>query len=600
MNSIKSALRIIEHINFILTTKQKRETIIVFFSMILCSLMELLGVSSIYPFLQLLLDEDSINDKWYLSWMIKLNPNFSSINIIIFMGAAIAVIFLVKNAIAIYCNYLQARYAARINRQLSTRILDSYMRRPYEFFVNTNSSILLRGLNGDVSAVYNSITNCFQIFAEFFSIILIVIYLIRVDYFVASMSISIAIMCFFAVTFGFKGLMKRTGKAFRVLQAKMSASSYQSIMGIKEIIVLNRREAYVKKYDQIAEEMEKCATINGCVGAVPDRLLEGVCISGIMGVLCVRIASGVDIGAFIPTLGAFVMGVFRIMPSISKVSTRINNLVFFSSGLDNTYQTLKEAAEIEKQNIEKEKILKSQLESLDMDSCEFNNILVLENVCWKYAGNRDYTLKGIDLQIKKGESVAFIGTSGGGKSTLADVIMTLFEPQSGSIKMDGIDIFLLKERWLKNIGYVPQSIFLVDDTVRANIAFGLPEEMISDERVWKSLEQAQIKEFVQKLPQGLDTIVGENGVKFSGGQRQRVAIARALYNGPEILIMDEATAALDNETEAALMDSIEELHGKKTLIIIAHRLTTIRKCDKVYEIKNGIAIERSIESCLNQ
>ena len=593
MNNFKSVLMIIKQIRYILTADQKKATVIVFLSMIVCSLLELLGVSSIYPFLQLMMDDEQMRGRWYIDWLFAIDPEMKMSQIIVIMGLGIAIVYIIKNGVAIYCNYLQTRYSAKMNRELSTRILDSYMKRPYEFFVNTNSSILIRGMNGDISAVYNIISNCFQILAELISILLIVIYLVNVDSFIACLSFLIAGMCFAAITLGFKGIMKRTGKQFRIIQAKQSACSYQNIMGIKEITVLNRRESYVAKYEVLAKEMQRCSIINGTITAAPDRILEGVCVAGVMGVLSIRISNGVEMTEFIPTLGAFVMGIFRIMPSISKVSSRINNIVFFAPGLANTYETLKEDEAIEKDRIAKDKMLKSYIDS--SKNVSFKNEIYINNIHWRYDGNEEDVLKGLTLSIKKGESIAFIGSSGGGKSTLADILMTLFKPQSGTVTMDGIDIFLLKEKWLKLIGYVPQSVFLIDDTIRANIAFGLSDKVISDEKIWKALEQAQLKEFVEKQPQGLDTIVGENGIRFSGGQRQRIAIARALYDDPDIIIMDEATAALDNDTECALMESIEMLHGQKTIILIAHRLTTVRNCDRVYEIRNGLAIERNVD-----
>ena len=204
-------------------------------------------------------------------------------------------------------------------------------------------------------------------------------------------------------------------------------------------------------------------------------------------------------------------------------------------------------------------------------------------------------LTDVQLTIQKGESIAFIGASGAGKTTLSDIILGLLQPEKGTVDMDGIDVYTIPMQWAHIVGYVPQSIFLMDDTVRNNIAFGISAETIEDKYIWEALEKAQLKDFVEKLPYGLDTIVGERGVKFSGGQRQRVAIARALYNKPEILVLDEATAALDNETETAVMESIDALQGQITMIIVAHRLTTIRNCDKIYEIKDGVAVERSKE-----
>ena len=228
----------------------------------------------------------------------------------------------------------------------------------------------------------------------------------------------------------------------------------------------------------------------------------------------------------------------------------------------------------------------------------FKDKIEIKDIHWKYENGTKDVLKGLNMTIKLGESVGLVGSSGGGKSTLVDILMSLFKPQTGSVTMDGVDIFLMKYRWRSLIGYVPQAIFLSSGSIRENVAFGIASSKISDERVWNALERAQLKEFVESLPDKLNTLVGERGVNFSGGQRQRVAIARALYDEPEILILDEATSALDNETEKAFMESIESLQGEKTIILVAHRLTTVRNCDRVYEIKNGIAIERDIQEIL--
>ncbi len=598
VDNIKSVLRIIEHLQFILTGKQKRDSIVVFFSMIVGSLLELIGVSIIYPFLQLMLDEEVAGDKFYIIWLKTIYPEIDRTQILVILGIVVAFVYLLKNSVSLICTYIQARYSSRINKELSVRMLDSYMKRPYEYFINTHSSIIMRGMSGDVNSVYSIILCIFQIFAECFSVFLIVIYLFSVDKYITLASVLISLLCFLAITIGLKSTMKRLGKQLRELQAKSSGFLYQAINGIKEITVLDRRGRFVDEYEVMSGRIAKKKITDGVVSAAPDRVLEAGCIAGVMGVLCIRIASGVEIDTFVPTLGAFVMGFFRIMPSVARISGRVNGIVYHMPGLNNTYDILKDDEAYTRNRMEEEKELASQLKRSGIKEIRFENYLIIDSVFWKYKDSDDFVLKGLSMIVHKGESIALIGTSGGGKSTLVDMLMALFEPQKGSIKADGINIFLMQDEWRKKIGYVPQSIFLTADSIRSNVAFGIPESDIDDDRVWDALDKAQLKEFVASLPNRLDTLVGERGVKISGGQRQRIAIARALYDQPEILILDEATAALDNETEKAFMEAIDALQGEKTIILVAHRLTTIRNCDRVYEIKDGIATEREVSEVL--
>ena len=398
--------------------------------------------------------------------------------------------------------------------------------------------------------------------------------------------------------------MKRTGQKSRVAQAEQSKWLGQTIYGVKEITVLDRKEIFIRQYNNAAKEVQKTTIINNVVGASPDRILEGVCISGFMLIVVFRVCFDDNIAGFIPILGAFAMGAFKILPSISKVSSRINSIIFNQIGLESCYKNLKEAREIDAENIKRQNNIIKSIKKDTSDSINrekqivFNNCLDIINISWKYKNSKENVLNDLSLRISKGDSVALIGASGAGKTTLADIILGLLEPQQGVVEMDGIDIFAIPHQWARIIGYVPQTVYLIDDTVRANVAFGLPQDCVDDEKIWRALEQAQLKGFVEELPKGLDTFVGERGVKFSGGQRQRIAIARALYENPDILVLDEATSALDTETETAVMESIDALQGSKTLIIVAHRLSTIRNCDKIYEIIDGRAILRNKEDVI--
>lgn len=592
-NNIKSLRRILEQLNYVLDRKQKIGAFKMFSCMILASVLDLLSVSVIYPFLQVILTPEELKNKWYVVWIYFLYPEVTNTSVLLFAGAAIIVIYILKNLFALFIAYIQNSFAAGFQRENSVKMLESYLRRPYQFFLNTNSSIILRGISSDVNGAYQILLNLFTMLSELMTVFILGIFLLITDWAIALSAMLLAGICFFAVIFLFKEKMKEAGRDAREANALKNQYGYQAINGIKEIMVLGRRDKFIAKYNKAAMLEQKSATINGFITACPDRILEGVCISGFMGIVCIKIVIGTDLAKFVPVLGTFAMGAFRILPSIAKISSRINSVIFFQPALQNVYENLKEVKEYEL-FLEKEGALTQNQEK----SVQFSKLLQIKKINWRYQNSKDDVLHHTSLCIKKGESVAFIGSSGAGKSTLADIIMGLLRPQQGSVEMDGIDVFTMPHQWTKIIGYVPQSVFLIDDTVRSNVAFGLNIDEISDAKVWNALEEAQLKEFIEGLPNGLDTIVGERGIKFSGGQRQRIAIARALYENPDILVLDEATSALDNETETAVMESIDALQGSKTLIIVAHRLTTIRNCDVIYEIKDGVAVRRNKEEVL--
>lgn len=583
--------RIIGQLNYLLDSKQRKESIQVFLCMILESGLELLGVSAIYPFLQMMLAPAEMRDKWYVKWIYLIDSDISTRMVLLFIGLVIILIYLFKNAFMVICAYVRVSFATRFQRDLSVKMLSSYLKHPYQYFLDTNSGEIMRGIHSDVLGAYQVLQNMFSVIAESLTVIVLGMFLLASDVFMTVGAMTLAGLCLLVIVLGFKNKMKLAGQRARAAAGLKYKYGYQAVNGIKEIMVLDRKDNFIEQYNTAADLEQKALVINGVIGACPDRILEGVCIGGIIGIVCVRIVSGVDLNSFIPVLGMFAMAAFKILPSISKVSTRINEIVYSQGYLQGAYQNLKDANEYER---ELQQYVQSEIidDIKAVEDIRFSDKIEIDNVVWKYANTRENVLENTQLTIKKGESIAFIGASGAGKTTLADIIMGLLKPQAGTIFMDGIDIFTMPHQWAKIIGYVPQSVFLIDDTVRNNVAFGLKENEISDDKVWEALRQAQLKEFVESLPYRLDTIVGERGVKFSGGQRQRIAIARALYENPDILVLDEATSALDNETETAVMESIDALQKSKTLIIVAHRLTTIKNCDVIYEIKGGVAVRR--------
>ncbi len=583
LNTVK---QIISQLNYILNRKQKQFCSLVFFSMILGSALELLGVTAVYPFIEIILQPEELNEKWYIQVLYKIDHNMTMQGLIISVAVAIVVIYILKNAAMLASAYLQNYFAARLERELSTLMLQSFLRHPYQFFLNTNSSIILRGIGTDVSGVYKMIVSAFELIASVITMALLGCFLLWTDYAMAIGALALAAACLLAVVLGFKEKLKQAGLDVRASGAKKSACAYQAVCGIKEITVSDRIDNFVRKYEEAAITNQKATLINGFINACPKRIIEGVCIGGFMIIACVKVVIGTDLDSFIPKLGIFAMSAFKILPTVAGASSQLGSIIFYKPYLQGVYDNLKAANEY----IAEEEAKAYIAVEGENKKLQFQNAVKIHNIAWKYQNAKENVLKALSIEIKKGESVAFIGSSGAGKTTLADVLMGLLPPQRGRVEMDGIDIFTIRHQWAKIIGYVPQSVFLIDDTIRYNVAFGLEKNEISDEKIWRALEQAQLKTFVEGLPNGLDTIVGERGVKFSGGQRQRVAIARALYEEPDILVFDEATSALDSETEEAVMQSIDALQGQVTLIIVAHRLTTIRNCDKIYEIRDGKAI----------
>lgn len=588
--------RIVVQLGYIMDKKQQKESIAVFLCMILSSALELLGVSAIYPFLQIMLTPDEMKGKWYIRWLYDLNPDMSEKTTILFLGIVIMLIYLFKNAFMIASAYVRVSFASKFQRELSIKMLIAYLKHPYQFFLNINSSEIIRGIGSDITGVYQILLNLFTLIAEVLTITVLGLFLFRTDAMMTIGAMALAFLCLVATILGFKDKMKKAGCNARIASGLKSQHGYQVVMGIKEIMVLDRKQNFIEQYSEAATLEQTALVTNGVVEACPDRILEGVCIGGIFGIVCIRIASGIQLGSFIPVLGTFAMAAFKILPSISKISSRINAIIYYQVSLKGTYDNLRNANAFELEM--EQNVLKGDDNETDRERIWFTHELKIDYVTWKYLNAKENVLEAVQINIKKGEAVALIGSSGAGKTTLADIIMGLLHPQSGTVYMDGIDIFTIPHQWARIIGYVPQSVFLIDDTVRNNVAFGLKKNEISDEKVWDALQQAQLKGFVEELSYGLDTIVGERGVKFSGGQRQRIAIARALYENPDILVLDEATSALDNETETAVMESIEALQGSKTLIIVAHRLTTIRNCDVIYEIRDGKAVKRNKDEVL--
>lgn len=602
MKDIRTLFQMIYQVNFILNKKQRIQFVGLLFLGIGCALVSALGVSAILPFIQAILTPEVITQNVYVQPILEKLHITDSDTVIVLVGVGIVFVYIIKNVYLIVANYIQVRFRCHFHEDLSNRLLTSYLKRPYSYFITTTSSAIIQAIQNDSNCVYDIMNTLYQLVAEGFTIVLLGILLAYSDIFMAVGVILVCGACFILVTVGFKKKLATYGALSREAQTEQYKYLYQPIMGNKDIKVMQRSDFFIKCFRTSTKKVTKATIVHGVITALPEKLIETICISGIIGIVCIRLKMGVDVMTFIPQLSIFAVAAFQILPSISKCAGYLQTLVFYRPYMEAVYKDIAAFNESEKkfQNYYELEEKRLSQQHISIENLAFKNKVVISHIDWKYENSEEKVLKDLTLTIHKGEAVAFIGASGAGKTTLADIILGLLQPEQGKVYMDDVDIYAIPKAWSKIIGYVPQSVFLTDDTIRANVTFGLNPELVTDEEVWAALDKAQIKDYVESLPLGLDTLVGERGIRFSGGQKQRIAIARAIYHNPDILVLDEATSALDGETENAVMEAIDHLHGQKTLIIIAHRLSTIRNCDTIYEIRDGQAHLRTKEEVLGE
>lgn len=582
IKDLKSLKDVWHKLMYVLDSNQKKIGILVFIMSIIGALLETLGVSVIVPFVEAMVSPSELLDNMYIGLLFRTLHLSSESNIILIMCILVVIVYLLKNLYLILLSWVRSKYSCKILRELSTRVMRSYMKREYTFFIKTNIGALIRGTAHDANGIYAIIYQGFRIISEGLTAFFICIYILTADFWLALCVIGVGLLCLALITITFRKPLKHVAEINFKYESLVSKYMMEAYSGIKEIMVTHRQKYFVSKYEDAYSKQQNATVVNTVAQESPAYIIEALCISGIIIAVAFRVVGMEDPSTFIPKLSAFAVAAFKILPSLGRISNAFNAVIFHLPYLNDAYSDFKEV-ENANQFIKND----GQMVLNEQGEIHLNDSIVIDNISWRYPDAKAPVFENLNLVIKKGNSIGIIGESGAGKSTLMDTILGLYKPQEGHISVDGKDISTIPMTWAKMIGYVPQSVFLTNDTIRNNVTFGIFENYISDDQVWKTLEDAQIADFVRTLPDGLDTVVGDRGIRFSGGQRQRIAIARALYYDPDILIFDEATSALDNDTEAALMESIESFHGKKTLIIVAHRLTTIRNCDEIYRIENG-------------
>lgn len=569
----------VKKLRYVFDRKDKIKLVGLAILMVIGSVLELLAVAVFNPFIEVLMQTSSIEDDSFLK-LFFTHIHLNGIEqYLVVLSALIAVIYLVKN---IYLSFLQNvilsfSYMTRMN--LATRLLTTYMNEPYTFHLSKNIAEMQRCLQSDTSQFMSLINSCLQLTVEMVTCLALAAYLFHTSHSITVVIGVLLLLCiglFFMIS---KKVSSRLGRQNENYNAKLFQWINQSLGGIKELKILQREEYFIDSYKTNYKKLIWGARVNELISALPKYIVETVAMVGLVFAIIIKLLFGHGaLETFIPQIAVFAVAAFRLLPSVGRVNAYINSIMYNKASLDMIYDDLKE--------IDSEPVQKAEWQG-EKENWIFTKGVIVEHVTYHYPDSDVEVLHDISLEIPKGKTVALIGPSGAGKTTLADIILGLLPPVSGVVRMDQHNVYENLRSWREKLGYIPQSIYLSDDTIRNNVAFGIYEAQIDDNAIWKALEKAQLKEFVQGLENGLDTYVGDRGVRLSGGQRQRIGIARALYHDPEILVLDEATSALDSSTEQAVMESIESLQGLKTMIIIAHRLTTIKNADLVYEVSGG-------------
>lgn len=597
-------LRIIKKFALILNTRQKINLFIIVIMMLIGGVLETCSVTLIIPLVTAMTQPNIIQTNQYARWICDSFHIHSTNQFAVLMIISLAIIFIGKNLFLLWEYYFQYKFVFYNRYKIQKKILTAYLNRPYEFYLDASSAEIIRVITSDVSISFSLLTTLLNFFTELIVSIALIITIIAVDFTMAFMIVMLLSSVLLIIYLIVKPILRKKGIQYQFNAAMVYKWVLQSISGIKELKVAMKEDYFLEQFGKYGKGVNETERQVAILSNIPKLAIEAVSMSGMLLIIAIFILMGHQLTSMLPQLSAFVMAAVRLLPSAYRISSGLNIASYQEPMLDKMIESLNELNQWQQvtdipQNDDNQckaivlgNIHKKYYNRSDNKVAILNKKIRLAHITYVYPNSDQEVLTDVSMDIPLGKSIGIIGASGAGKTTVVDILLGLLKPRRGQVLFDGVDIQHDYKKWLTQIAYIPQMIYMLDDSIRVNVAFGLLKTEIDDDKVWKALEEAQLDSFVRSLPDGLDTTIGERGIRISGGQRQRIGIARALYINPEILIFDEATSALDNETEAAIMESINHLHGKKTMVIIAHRLTTIKSCDIVYRVENGtITIE---------
>lgn len=567
----------------ILTIAQKKECFFIIFTMIIGAVLEAIGIGTILPLISVIENENIFSEYTQIKYIANSIGIITHTQFIIAVSVLLIFVFVLKNLYLAWQLRLQINFSLKNQVYFSKMLMREYLFKPYLFHLNHNTATILRNVNASGTIIFsNMYVSAFQLLTEIVTGFVIWSMLLLIDPFTATIAAGFMVLILYSIIKAFRKKISEQGKKQNQYSAAYLKWVNQGLGAIKETKVLRKEsyflQAFSKAYEEYGNSNKRFLFLN----QVPRMIIESTVVCGLLLLIIVKIILGTPANEIVPLLGVLALAAFRLMPSANRIVNLSNNIRFnmpFFNELYDEFVKIKNSSLLTNEAfIDKEKISK----------IPFNKQIKIDDLCFGYLNSKN-VLTDISFEIPKGKFVGIVGPSGAGKTTFVDILLGLLEPTAGKITVDGIDIFSNIRGWQTNLAYVPQSIYLIDGTIKENIALGFAENEIDDELINKVLHMAELYDFVYSQQDNINTNVGERGVKLSGGQRQRIGIARALYQKPEVLILDEATSALDNETEKSITDTILKLKGKITIIAIAHRTSTLEQCDFKVKFENGKA-----------
>ncbi len=578
-SSILEAARKLRHL---IEPADRRKMLLLIPALTAMALVQVVGIASVMPFLALVADPDLIVTDPRLRWAYETFGFATPRSFLSFVGGASLTLLVLSNGLTALIEYVQLRFAWNLNHTLSTKMLRNYLSKPYVFFLDKNSANLATNILGDVrQTVSGFVLEGMHLISKSAVTLFILILLVAVNPLLALTTFGF-IGAAYGIVFVFvKRAVSFAGRARARADKARYKAAFEALSGIKDIKLLGRERPFMERYKENSLVYSRSQARHQVIALMPKYAFETIAFGGMLVIVMVVLLRGAGLQTILPTLGLYAFASYRLLPALQTLFSSLANIRYTMSSVDELYRDL---------DLE----LPSDLaDPSTVEPMPFRDHVDLTGIDFHYPETEHPVLKGFDLRIAANTTVGLVGTTGAGKTTTVDILLGLLQPNDGQLLVDGMPVTAENLRsWQRNLGYVPQFIYLADDTVAGNIAFGVPADEIDQERLERAARLAHIHEFITtELPQGYQTVVGERGVKLSGGQRQRLGIARALYHDPAVLVFDEATSALDGLTEEAIFQAVSLLGKSKTIVMIAHRISTVRACDVIYLLDKGRVID---------